>query len=252
MDTNQLKQELAQSGIDITSRGIKAKLRSANRQAQKETDQRFQTTQKEKVTKRIQSMLSVLAVFFVGGFLVLGNIATVIMFPIAEFVAVKRGIMAFEAHSFIAGFNAATIVIGYVVLLFIKYTLYDNLPTTKKLYRSTRLTILFIQITIVLFGFLGRASDNLVEGTNVGVIEIIGYSGTLVLTIALLAVTDITVLFIYSIFKNNVGVLNLNGGDEKSIRDFLEQRTEELQQEILRDHLIMVKAQTAQANSLTE
>jgi len=249
MSITDLKQELANTGTDITSRAVKARLRSANRQAQKEASEKFHTTRKEQVTQRIQEMLSVLAIFFVGGFLVLGNIATVLMFPVAEFVAVRRGIMAFEDHNFIASFNAATIVIGYVVLLFIKYVLYDNLPHTKKLYRSTRITILFIQVAIVLFGFLGRTSDALISGASIGVVEVIGYSGTLVLTIALLAVTDITVLFIYSIFKNNVGVLNLNGGDEKAMMSFLDHRAEELQIEVINDLLIMANAQQ---NSLQE
>lgn len=250
MEIQQLKHMLAREGTDINSRAVKAKLRQAERQAQKEASAKFQTGQKEKVTRRIQDMLAMLAVFFVATFLVAGNIATVIMFPIAEYTAVRRGIMAFEAQSFIASFNAATIVIGYIVLLFVKNVLRDNLPeikhgsVTHQLYRNTRYTIVFIQVSIVLFGFLGRTSDNLIAGQPIGVIEIIGYSGTLVMTIALLAVTDITVLFIYSIFVNTVGVLDLSSGDKSAHANFLVERSEELQKAALEDMLIMAKQKT--------
>jgi hypothetical protein len=139
-----------------------------------------------------------------------------------------------------------------VVLLFVKYVLRDNKQdgkeTIQKLYRSTRYTILFIQITIVLFGFLGRTSET-IDGGEVGVIQVIGYTGTFVLTIALLAVTDITVLFIYSIFNYNVGELKLAGGNGDLV-NFTEARIEELQIEALNDLLIMEKAK--QQNVSTE
>jgi hypothetical protein len=252
MNSNQQKHMLANEGVDITGKVVTRITRSADRQALKEANAKFQTVSKEKITDRIQGMLAVLAIFFVGAFLVAGNIATIIMFPIAEFVAVRRGIMAFEAQPFIASFNAATIVVGYVVLLFIKNALRDNLPsgggysTIHSLYRSTRWTILFIQISIILFGFLGRASDNLMSGEPIGVVEIIGYSGTLILTMALLAVTDITVLFVYSIFTNNVGVLNLASGDRSAYVNFLEARSEELKVEKLADLLIMAQQENRQ------
>ena len=280
MRTDQLKQELANNGVDITSRQVKGRLRAANRQAQKEVNARFQTGQREEVTRRIRSMLALLAVFFVAGFLLLGNIANIIMFPISEFVAVYRGIMAFEAHEYIAAFNAATIVIGYVVLLFVKNVLRDNLPDdrhpgltlrrsvmgllyflgiteqqrtlslSEQLYVSAKGTILFIQISIVLFGFLGRTSDSLISGEPIGIVEVIGYSGTLVLTIALLAVTDITILFIYSVFVNNVGSLDLSANDKGAMMDFLLDRQEVLQEEVLNDLLIMSKARRQSDNLL--
>jgi hypothetical protein len=264
MNSEQLKNELAQVGVDIAGRAVKGRLKAANRQAQRETDARYHTASKENVTRRIQSMLALLAIFFVGGFLVVGNIANVIMFPVSEFIAVRRGIMAFEAHGFIASFNASTIVIGYVVLLFVKNVLRDNLPgdvpgltlrrtkrtVAEQLYISARWTILFLQITIVLFGFLGRTSDALINGGDVGVIEVIGYSGTLVLTVALLAVTDITVLFVYSVFVNNVGLLDLSSGDRGAMVNFLEERREVLQKQVLSDLLIMARAE--QTKDLTE
>ena len=252
MDAQQLKSMLAREGVDINSKEVRSKLRQAARQAQKETEVKFQTAQKEKITKRIQDMLAILAVFFVATFLVVGNIATIIMFPVAEYTAVRRGIMAFEAQGFIASFNAATIVIGYVVLLFFKNVLRDNQQgaLAKQLYKNTRYTILFLQITIVLFGFLGRTSTNLIAGNSPGIVEIIGYTGTLVMTVALLAVTDITVLFIYSIFVNTVGQLDLTSGDRGARDSFLAGRTEELQASLLDDMLIMARIE--QNNSLTE
>jgi hypothetical protein len=264
MNSNDLKNELAQAGVDIGGRAVKGRLRAATRQAQKETDARYQTRQKESVTRRIQSMLALLAIFFVGGFLVVGNIANVVMFPISEFIAVRRGIMAFEAHGFIASFNASTIVIGYVVLLFVKNVLRDNLPgdvpsvfsfrgkriVAEQLYISARWTILFLQVAIVLFGFLGRTSDTIIEGGPITIVETIGYTGTLVLTVALLAVTDITVLFIYSVFVNNVGLLDLTSGDRSAVTNFFEERQEALQSSVLGDLLIM--AQAEQTKDLTE
>jgi hypothetical protein len=249
-----VKEQLAELGVDITGRKVRARLRRAEAQAQHETDKKFKVVTKAQITERIQSMLAFLAVFFVAGFLVFGNIAVTIMFPFAEYTAVRRGIMAFEAHAFIASFNAATIVIGYVVLLFVKCAMRDNLnghkgkSVTAILFRNIKWTIMFIQVSIVLFGFLGRTADNLISGAPIGVVEFIGYSGTIILTIALLAVTDITVLFIYSIFVNNVGVLNLAGGDEKHMLSFLEERKEVLKLEALNDILIMEK----QKSNLTE
>jgi hypothetical protein len=252
MSVNDLKQQLVNHGVDITSRQVKARLNAAKRQAYKETDDKFNVSSKEEVTKKIQHMLSLLAIFFVGGFLVAGNIATIIMFPVAEYTAVRRGIMAFEAHNFVASFNAATIVVGYVVMLFVKYALRDNLTTknpksiTRQLYKSTSYTIYFIQISIVLFGFLGRTSQTIATG-DITIVEIIGYTGTFILTIALLATTDITILFIYSVFASNVGLLNLTAGNGEK-EDFLEERLEALQIEVLTDLLIM----TQQSDSLTE
>lgn len=284
MEIDRLKEELAEAGIDITSRQVKAKLKAANRQAEKEAEERFKpTASKAKVADRITLMLSWLAVAFVGIFLLTGNLVNIILFPVAEFNAVKRGLQTFSESQVLSNLNAVTIVTGYVTLLFIRNMIRSNLPgkaplvtlkdklkrltfylgfgqqpkqysIIEDIFLASNASIFLLQGTIVLLGFLGRA-DRLIASdipyyeligfilTESTASEFIGYIGTLILTFALLKVTDLIVLFIYYIFVDFVGILELGKNDRGKVNRFLTERSRELQVQTLKDLLIQVKSQ---------
>lgn len=274
------KQRAAELGIPATGKRMAHLTAEATEQARKDTDAQFNQTADidREANRRIRRFLAWVAVVFVALFLLGGTIAVVVMFPIAEAVAVYGGILAFTNNAFLAAFNSATVVVGLVVLLFIRNLLRDNLPDgvspahslrttggrlayylgltdqpptvgrSAEMYLGSVAAVTTLQAVIVFLGFQGRAAEAMagVDGTYydflVGLftgatpVEFFGYVGTALLTIALLRVTDLVVLFIYTIFINTVGTLDIGGKpDSETVARFLETRSLELQLNAVND-----------------
>jgi hypothetical protein len=187
----EIKQELVKHGVNLSGRAVQTRLIKAQQQAIQEADERYPDKRKQNahVIGRIERLLGWLAVFFVGVFLVGGNLFALVMFPIAEFVAVRAGIMAFEPHATIATLSSAVVVVGLVSLLFIRNLLRDSLPDnlpvpalslrrswqglrhfvqgtgapetlqSETLYLAACGAVTILQLVIVLLGFMGRVRD---------------------------------------------------------------------------------------------
>jgi hypothetical protein len=286
-----VKEELAQHGVSLSGRAVQHRLLKADERASKEAQEQYPNSVLESkvAVARIRKMLGWLAVFFVATFLVFGNVLSIILFPVAEFLAVRAGIMAFESHAALATLNAAVVVIGLVSLLFIRNLLRDNLPdehpiprnslrqswqqirhfvfgTTQQdstlrseaLYLASSGAVTLLQVVIVLLGFMGRVRDAMGASAEKGetyytfvaslfveatAVEFVGYVGTILLTIALLKVTDLVVLFIYNVFTSTVGQMDLNADNQGELRRrFFGLRRLELQTQYLADYLLQVKA----------
>jgi hypothetical protein len=290
-----LKRKLVEQNVNLQGRAITTRLDRAAAQAAQEAQEKYPDNQAHNalITQRISRLLGWLAVFFVGLFLVAGNLISLILFPVAEFMAVRAGIMAFEAHAELATLNAAVVVIGLVSILFIRNLLRDNLPdnapvpstslkrtwqglrhfvtgrglqddmlATQALYLAASGAVTLLQVVIVLLGFMGRVRDAMTASAANGetyytflirlvvdasAVEMLGYIGTIFLTIALLRVTDLVVLFIYNVFTSTVGTLALQADDKGALRRrFFDLRRAELEVEMLHDYLIQIEARNKQ------
>lgn len=276
------KQELARQGIPASGKRLHRALAEADQRARDEADARFGLDQEVNVAtnQRIRKLNSKLAVVFVAVFMLAGVLALVFMFPAAEYAAVREGILAFTDNGFLAAFNSATVVLGLVVLLFIKNLLRDNLPNdvapasslrisalrllywvgwstdrptnsrAEELYLGAVAAVRTLQLVILFLGFQGRAADAMVGAdgtyfsflgdliTGATPVEFFGYVGTAVLTWALLRVTDLVVLYIYTVFVNAVGTLDIGGTDKAVVSRFLITRSLQLRLNAINDLVV--------------
>lgn len=285
----ELKSKLSQAGVNITSKRFKSLLDDARTQAQAETDERYPSASVDtRWARYIKNLLGILSVIFTSVFMVLGVLLILILFPYAEFQAVKAGIHVFDDNELLAGVTAFVIVLALPVVLFLKNVLRDNLGTEnlpritfkrtvgrlsyllglndsfddgittrmEELYLASIISAFLLSMSILMFGFMGRASGELsnpVVNENVitflanvftgSASNFLGYWGTLVLTGALLSVMDGVVLFLYNVFIDVAGKVQIGGRDESLVARFLETRTYELQSEIMQDLLIKKQSQ---------
>jgi len=289
------KAQFADEGGNVRSAGFRRVMDREAATAQEETDKEFGTDTQTNtiVTTLLRRLLGWLVIVFTAVFLLGGTLAAVILFPVAEYEAVRTGLKSFETSSALASLQAVTVVVGYIVLLFLRNLLRDNLPEdnnprltlrrtfgnvgyflglsnkshdmsrAQELYIGTLAGIAILQLVVMFLGFQGRVAANMLAAgdvsyyafvwelfTGASPIEFFGYVGNLVLTFALLTVTDNIVLFIYNVFINTAGDLRLTSKVERGVRNrFLTRRTYERQLAEVNNLLIMKRAKQAQTQN---
>lgn len=286
-DLENLKSRVAAAGVPVTGKVVTERMHKARQQAEAEAREKYPTAANSAIAALIRKLLGWLAVAFTGLFMVIGELVVVVLFPISEFVAVRAGLLAFTDDVLLSTLSAATVVIGLIVMYFVRRILADNLGDRPPLYLSLGRTwgrfayfmgmskerpdldragelyvavtagVVFLQWSIILLGLIGRARDHLEEDGAANMAAFVGdtltgdplilfgYLGTVILTMALLQVTDAVVLYIHGVFTDTAGRIGIGDGDESAVVNFTERRSAELQAEALLDIAITAEAQQA-------